>query len=135
MDLMETKHLTYNSLSECLAVVERMVSDLCDEHEIDSDLFGNMLVALTEAVTNAYVHGNGSDPQKSVDFSIDRKQNEITFKIKDQGAGFDYNNLPDPLAPENIEKENGRGIFLMRSLADEVEFNESGNEVEVMFQL
>jgi serine/threonine-protein kinase RsbW len=53
--------------------------------------------------------------------------------ISDNGAGFDYNNLPDPTAPENIEKENGRGVFLMKSLADEVAFNDSGNEVSIYF--
>jgi serine/threonine-protein kinase RsbW len=59
--------------------------------------------------------------------------NAFCFKIKDQGKGFDYNNLPDPTAPENILKENGRGIFLMRNLSDEVSFNEAGNEVIIYF--
>jgi serine/threonine-protein kinase RsbW len=55
------------------------------------------------------------------------------FAIKDQGIGFDYNNLPDPTAPENIEKENGRGIFLIKNLSDDVEFNNEGNLITITF--
>jgi serine/threonine-protein kinase RsbW len=55
------------------------------------------------------------------------------YKRQDEGKGFDYHNLPDPTAPENILKENGRGIFLMKNLSDEIEFNDSGNEVTIYF--
>ena len=61
------------------------------------------------------------------------KESDFCFSVKDYGEGFDFNQLPDPTAPENIEKENGRGIYLMKSLSEEVEFNNGGTEVDIYF--
>jgi serine/threonine-protein kinase RsbW len=116
-----------------LVDVEILVEKVCQTVGIQEDAFGNVLIAVTEAVNNAISHGNEQAPSLSIDVAVGDSIDSFCFKIKDQGLGFDYNNLPDPTAPENILKENGRGIFLMRNLSDEVSFNESGNEVIIYF--
>jgi serine/threonine-protein kinase RsbW len=84
-------------------------------------------------VNNAIEHGNQKRSDLSVEVGVGDSAEEFCFAIKDFGSGFDFNNLPDPTAPENILKENGRGIFLMRSLADEVVFENDGREVNIYF--
>lgn len=118
---------------QSLVDVENLVEKVCQMVGIQEDAYGNVLIAVTEAVNNAISHGNEQVPSLSIDVSVGDSKDSFCFKIKDQGLGFDYNNLPDPTAPENILKENGRGIFLMRNLSDEVSFNESGNEVVIYF--
>ena len=93
--------------------------------------FTGIMIAVTEAVNNAIKHGNKSNSEKNVTLSLSLTENVIKFKIEDQGAGFNYHNLPDPTAPENLEKPSGRGIFLMKHLADEVAFHDEGRIVEL----
>jgi len=100
-----------------LTKVEGLVDKICSDLDVNEDYYGNVLIAVTEAVNNAILHGN----------------KDFCFSVKDQGEGFDFNNLPDPTAPENIEKENGRGIYLMKSLAEAVEFDDHGRIVRVYF--
>jgi serine/threonine-protein kinase RsbW len=90
---------------------------------LDDEALHRMSVAVTEAVTNAIVHGNGRDREKRVfaEFvRIDDDPRGIEIRVRDQGPGFDPATLADPLAPENLTKPSGRGIFLMRTLMDEV---------------
>ena len=88
---------------------------------------------MTEGVNNAIVHGNKLDPEKSVAVACSIDEKNLVFRITDEGPGFDYDNLPDPTAPENIEKPHGRGVFLMRHLADECAFEDDGRIVELTF--
>lgn len=118
---------------QSLVDVENLVEKVCQTIDVQEDAFGNVLIAVTEAVNNAICHGNAQNSSLSIDVAVGDATDSFCFKIKDQGKGFDYNNLPDPTAPENILKENGRGIFLMRNLSDEVTFNEAGNEVIIYF--
>lgn len=113
--------------------VEELIDLVCSEALSDQDVYGNVLIAITEAVNNAIIHGNRHDANKTIVLKVLTNDTEVTFSIKDQGTGFDFENLPDPTAPENLEKENGRGIFLMKSLSDSVEFSEGGSEVSVSF--
>lgn len=123
------------SKSENISLVEKLINDVCKNFKISEDHYGNILVALTEAVTNAIQHGNKYNPEKSIDILFDTKKDAISFTVKDQGEGFDYNHLPDPTDPENIEKPNGRGVFLMRNLADKVEFFDHGRTVCLNFKI
>lgn len=116
-----------------LPLVESMIDKACQSVGLDQDMYGNVLIAVTEAVNNAILHGNSLTASKSVKLDFFETDEHVVFTVSDEGKGFDYKHLPDPTAPENIEKENGRGIFLMRSLADDVQFNDSGNEVSVFF--
>ncbi|NNC84973.1 MAG: ATP-binding protein [Bacteroidia bacterium] len=123
------------SKAESINAVERLIDDLRTEFDIHEDVYGNMLVAVTEAVNNAIFHGNQSDPAKEVSIKYALADDKMSFTIKDQGPGFDYYNLPDPTAPENLEKPTGRGIFLMKNLADQLIFAEEGRVVELFFKL
>jgi serine/threonine-protein kinase RsbW len=110
---------------------------LSSELNIGDDVYGNILISLTEAANNAMIHGNKCDPKKEVtiDYELDSRGKNLTFIIKDQGKGFDYNSLPDPTEPENLEKTHGRGVFLMMQLADMVVFSDKGATIEMQFRL
>lgn len=116
-----------------LSKAESLVDKICQTLSVNEDFYGNVLIAVTEAVNNAIKHGNKNDVSKDVQIRVSDADNIFSIEVKDQGAGFDFNNLPDPTAPENLEKENGRGIFLMRSLADKVVFENDGRDVILTF--
>lgn len=135
MDIMENHKIVFSSKTENIVFVEKMVEEICEELKINEDNFGNILVAITEAVNNAIQHGNKLNPNKSIDISFEQISESLTFRVADEGDGFDYNSIPDPTDPENIEKPHGRGIFLMRHLADKVDFLENGRIVELSFKV
>lgn len=118
-----------------ISLVENLIDDLVEKHEVDSDLYGKVLLSVVEGVNNAILHGNKSNKEKDVIIDYDLNPEKIQFNILDQGQGFNYKNLPDPTLPENLERVSGRGIFLMRHLADEIQFNELGNEVRLTFNV
>lgn len=121
------KTIQFPSVIENINIVERLVDEVCAEFQVKEDYYGELLIAMTEAVNNAIVHGNKLDPSKQVKVTFDLAGEKLLrFTVEDEGAGFDYNNLPDPTAPENIEKPHGRGVFLMRHLADKCDFLDHG---------
>jgi serine/threonine-protein kinase RsbW len=93
------------------------------------------MIAVTEAVNNAIVHGNRNDTSKNVKLTLELLDHSIKFRVEDEGKGFDYHDLPDPTAPENLIKPGGRGIFLMKNLCDEVAFKKKGKVVELDFYM
>lgn len=123
------------SLSENIRMIESFIDNAREKYHLDDDIYGNIMIAVTEAVNNAIRHGNQSNSSKNVSLTLSLAEGLIKFKIEDEGNGFDYDSLPDPTAPENIEKPGGRGIFLMKHLADEVAFNERGKVVELSFYM
>ena len=123
------------SLVENIRVVESFIDNSKDTFHIEDDIYGNIMVAVTEAVNNAIRHGNKFDKDKNVYLSLYVKPDQLKFEIEDEGSGFNYDNLEDPTAPENLENPGGRGIFLIRHLADEVEFSKDGRRVELTFIL
>ena len=123
--------LRFDSKPENIAVVEKLIDQISADHGIVAEHYGNVLIAMTEGVNNAIVHGNKLDETKSVSVSCAIDEKSLVFRITGEGAGFDYDNLPDPTAPENIEKPHGRGVFLMRHLADECAFEDEGRIVEL----
>lgn len=118
-----------------ISEVEKLIDVVCEDLKLDEDNYGNILIAVTEAVTNAIVHGNKNNPIKNVFIEVDKILKEVVFTIIDEGGGFDFTSLPDPTAPENIEKPNGRGIFLMKNLSDKVEFFDDGRKVCITFAI
>jgi len=92
-------------------------------------------VGLAEALANAMLYGNGPDPSKRVKVEVAIQDSAITARITDEGRGFDPRAVPDPTCPANLLKTNGRGIFLMRKLLDEVHFNDRGNSVTLVLRL
>ena len=131
------KTIHFSSVPENLNLVEKMIDEICTQYPINEDYYGNILISITEAVNNAIQHGNKYDPGKQVqvEFDSDRDCKFLCFTVMDEGDGFDYETLPDPTNPQNIEKLNGRGIFLMKNLADEVGFSKQGRMVELNFKI
>jgi serine/threonine-protein kinase RsbW len=113
--------------------VESLIDKVCEDLSLNEDYYGNILIAVTEAVNNAITHGNNSDESKKVSVNVDKEGTNLVFAITDVGGGFDFENLPDPTAPENLEKPDGRGIFLMKNLSDEVSFDLNGSKVSITF--
>ena len=130
---MESLRIQIPSLIENIRIVESFIDNAKDRFNIDDDIYGNIMIAVTESVNNAVKHGNKEDKEKNVNLSLFMKDNSISFIIEDEGSGFDYNNLKDPTSPENIDKIGGRGIFLMKHLSDEVHFKNDGRSVELIF--
>jgi serine/threonine-protein kinase RsbW len=89
----------------------------------------NVRVALCEALANAILYGNGNDRTKSVDLRARYGPRRVEILVTDEGSGFDPAAVPDPTLPENLQRPDGRGVFLIRRLMDEVRFNDKGNSV------
>lgn len=132
---MNTISIQIPSIIENIRMIESFIDNAKERFHLDEDMYGNVMIAVTEAVNNAIKHGNAADSTKNVFLSLSLKDNLLKFVVKDEGTGFNQDELPDPTAPENLEKPGGRGIFLMKHLADEVEFSESGNTVELSFYM
>lgn len=120
-----------NSVVEVRTYVDNIASKYC----ISPELYPNILISLTEAVTNAIVHGNCQDESKKVKIRFRKQHNGIAVCVSDEGCGFDFRNLPDPTAPENLTKCGGRGVLVMRALSDCLQFKDNGRTVEMEFKL
>lgn len=124
------------STMESIPRLESLVEELSERYQVSEDTFANMMTCLNEALINAIVHGNQSDANKLVYVNAEVLDNKkIIWTVADEGQGFDYNSIPDPTAPENLEKLTGRGVFIIKHLADQFIFNARGNEVELHFKL
>lgn len=132
---MESLELNIPSSRESIRVVESFIENARSEYNINEDIYGNIMVAVTESVSNAIIHGNGQDKNKNVNLRLNMEPSKICIEVSDEGKGYDYNNVPDPTAPENLEKPGGRGIFLMRHLCDHIEFLEHGKKVQLHFNV
>ncbi len=133
MSVVELSNISFSASLDNLAVAENCVEKVCSELNISEEVFPNILLACTEAVNNAIQHGAKRKASERVFMSISKNDKYLQIVVRDNGSGFDFTNLPDPTAPENLEKESGRGVFLMRSLADEVGFQNNGAEVVLRF--
>jgi serine/threonine-protein kinase RsbW len=123
------------SLSENIRMIESFIDNAREKYHLNDDIYGNIMIAVTEAVNNAIKHGNQNNSRKNVSLALALEEGVIKFRVEDEGNGFDYEHLPDPTSPENLEKPGGRGIFLMKHLADEVVFGEKGKVVELSFYM
>jgi serine/threonine-protein kinase RsbW len=132
---MNTISIQIPSISENIRMIESFIDNAKERFELDEDIYGNIMIAVTEAVNNAIKHGNSGDKTKNVHLSLSLNESLLKFVVKDEGVGFDYQNLPDPTSPENLEKIGGRGIFLMKHLSDQVTFKEHGKVVELSFYM
>ena len=91
-----------------------------------------MRLSLDESLANAYKHGNSLNDDSLLDVSFLITEDRFGLMVRDAGRGFNYEALPDPTVEENLFKSTGRGVFLMRQLLDEVDFNEAGNEIHIV---
>ncbi len=120
---------------ENLNYIEKLIDEISDIFKLDTDMYGKVLISTIEAVNNSIIHGNKLSPEKNVKVDIFKEGKELRIIISDHGPGFDFYNVPDPTKPENIENIHGRGIFLMKNLADNVIFTDDGKCVELIFKL
>ena len=123
------------SVRESITLLENLIEEIADKHQIADDTFANMMTCLNEVVINAIIHGNKSDPAKKVIINAEVDSKRAIWTITDEGEGFDYVHLPDPTSDENLEKLTGRGVFIVKHLADQCVFNARGNEVELLFKI
>lgn len=132
---MDTIKIVIPSITENIRIIESFIDNAKERFQLDDDIYGNIMIAVTESVNNAIMHGNKNDKSKNVTLSLSLNQNVIHFTVIDEGKGFDFQNLPDPTSPENLDKPSGRGVFLMKHLCDEVSFKNNGSVVELSFYM
>jgi serine/threonine-protein kinase RsbW len=113
-----------------LKKVEDFLINIFNEYMLEKKYFNKIYLCISEAVLNSIQHGNKNDLDKEVSIILDCNDEEISIKIEDEGDGFDFKNLQNPILKENINKESGRGIFIIKNLTDTIEFNEKGNQVQ-----
>ena len=117
-------NLTLSSSLASVDQAERAAEEYAERVGFDEDTRGNIAMAVREAVVNAVLHGNAYDSGKQVTVSFEVADSDLVVKVADQGVGLDPDTIPDPLAPENILRGSGRGIFLIRAFMDEVSFRQ-----------
>lgn len=123
------------SKPESITLLETLIEQIADKHQVSEDTFANMMTCLNEIAINAIVHGNKLDESKKVIVNAEVDAKRVVWTITDEGDGFDYDHLPDPTAEENLENLTGRGVFIVKQLADQCVFNTKGNEVELHFKI
>ena len=114
--------LSLESALDSVETIEQVAEDFARRAGFDEDTACQIAMVTREAAVNAVLHGNKQDPEKRVTAEFELTEAELRIQIADQGPGLDPEAIPDPLAPENILKPSGRGVFLMRAIMDEVEF-------------
>ena len=127
--------MSIGSALEYLDLVQTLTDCVTRFMGFDEDTAHWIGMSVRESVTNAIQHGNKLDQSKKVDIRFDVASDQLEISVKDQGPGFQVNDLPNPLDPENLLKPSGRGIFYIRSFMDEVEFrplSQGGMEVHMV---
>jgi serine/threonine-protein kinase RsbW len=131
----ENYHLEINSDPNNLITVEEFVNYFCKDINLADDLLANVLLAVTEATTNAIIHANKCDHSKIVTVDAWVEDSKLFVKVKDEGQGFDPGKIPDPTEPENLLKDSGRGVYLMRVYMDNLEYNHTDSGTETILTL
>jgi len=126
-----------NSDPNLIPEVNDFLLDILKILNIDKNLLANLNLAISEGLSNAMVHGNKLDPKKNVTILLNWFSDRIEISIKDCGSGFNPDEVPDPTNPENLLKDSGRGIYIMRSFINEVKYNftNSGTELVLVISL
>jgi serine/threonine-protein kinase RsbW len=123
--------MTLASELASVQVVEEIAEKFSVEAGFDEDTVSHIAMVAREAAVNAVLHGNKYDPAKQVTAAFEITDEALTIKISDQGEGLNPDTIPDPLAPENILRSSGRGVFLMRAFMDEVDFRQLDPGTEI----
>ena len=132
---MSVHTLKITSCKSQITKLESYVAQIKQQFDINEEQYPDILISLTEAVNNAIIHGNRNNTDKCVDILCNCNDGVLTFKISDEGAGFNPNQIKDPLAEENLDQEGGRGVFIMNTLCDGVKYHDKGSTVEMTFKI
>ena len=128
--------VSFPSVFSNISYSEKIIKELEKKLSISEEKYGNILLSLSEAINNAIVHGNKFDPKKSVTVAYKYNNGILKIEIKDQGEGFDPSQIANPTSAENIENLYGRGVYIIISLSDKVEFEyEKGQLVRIIFNI
>ena len=125
----QTFRLSLNSTYEASEKVPDFVADIQEKSQLEDDTTGNLMLLLSEAVTNAIVHGNKLDESKKVEVEVQINSEKIISTVKDQGSGFNPKATKNPLKEENLLRDSGRGIFLIREISDSMDYLENGTKI------
>ena len=123
--------LTLASELASIDTVEQTAMDFATRAGFDEDTASNVAMVAREAAANAVIHGNKYEPGKQVTAAFEASSDSVKICIADEGVGFDSASIPDPLAPENLLRSSGRGVFLMRAFMDEVNFRQLSPGTEI----
>jgi len=129
----KTERLILHSQQSELNKLVGFIENICDIHNIYNSYYANIVTSLTEAFTNAVIHGNNNDDEKSVFIDFTVQNDGFSFCVSDQGNGFDYSSVADPTDINNPIEDTGRGIFLMDILSDNLEFKNNGKTACMKF--
>lgn len=127
------KTISIKSSNSELPKVEEFIKDYFEQYNISNRYFNNVWLCISEAVINSIEHGNRNDSNKEVSIFVNCGTGILIAKVNDQGEGFDHNFIEDPTKNENLLKESGRGIHIMKKLSDEIEFDK--NEIKIVFKI
>ncbi len=135
---MNKTHLSY-TFSSSLDELDRLpdiLDQITETFSLDNETAAKLMLTVSEAVTNGIKHGNELTPEKEVYLNVMLSNSKhLQIKVEDQGDGFNPEEVPDPLAEENLLKPSGRGVYLMKEYADQVSYNAKGNELILTFNL
>lgn len=113
-----------------LKKVEDFLFNIFYEYNLERKYFNKIYLCVSEATLNSIKHGNKNDHKKNVSIKIKCNKDVLKITVEDEGEGFEINKIKDPSKKENLKNEEGRGIFIIKQLAEKVEFNEKGNCVQ-----
>ncbi|MCB2203590.1 ATP-binding protein [bacterium] len=126
-----TKSISIPSVRSNINLVEAFILEIHDAMTLEESVLDRIMISITEVVNNGIIHGNKSDPEKKVHISCSCYEDRVDFVIRDEGTGFHPEDIPDPLAETNLLKEGGRGVLIVRSMMDSVEFHQTDGGMEV----
>ncbi len=132
---MKTYRLILKSTPSSINDLQKWIDAIAIDNKVCEEVYPDILVCLTEAVSNAIHHGNKCDSNKRIRLLCRRKNNQLEFKVSDEGNGFYLDEIPDPTSFDRIEQENGRGVMIMHRLAHEVKFKKQGSKVIMRFKV
>ena len=132
---MKYRMLTISSNPNNILELESYLKDLEFDFLMDDEKYADILISLTEAVNNAIIHGNKGDESKKVHIYVREKADGVAVCVTDEGAGFNHTRVPDPTCADKLECCGGCGVYIMKSLADEIVFAENGSSVEMYFNI
>ncbi len=134
-DALLKKTISIPSVRSNIRLVEEFVLEIDDALHLDESVLDRIMISVTEVVNNGIIHGNKSNADKHVHLSCICYDDRIDFIVRDEGDGFHPDDLPDPLAEDNLLKEGGRGVLIIRSMMDAVEFRHGEHGMEVYLSI
>ncbi len=126
-----TKSISIPSIRSNINLVEAFILEIHDAMVLEESVLDRIVISITEVVNNGIIHGNQSDPEKNVHITCTCYDDRVDFVIRDEGTGFRPEDIPDPLAEPNLLKEGGRGVLIVRSMMDHVDFHQTTEGMEV----